>query len=381
MAANKAGTLIRNLASGLRGKMRILTPMNAAVAVLTAVFVLIAGWAMFANDPFGGQPVTRVSLQKPEVKTGGDNNPSAAPIRTTPASDTNDTPGRAVINLPGDERGKVVISDPISGAIDGDQTLLETSRHGPLPKIGPDGRRPMQAYARAAPALAPGQARIALVVAGMGLSAAGTEDAIRRLPSAVTFAFAPYGRDLRRLARIARTDGHELLLQVPLEPYDYPDNDPGPHTLLSGLPERQNLDRLHWVMARMVGYVGVMNHMGAKFVTEPAAVNPLLTELRNRGLLYFDDSSAPQSKAFGIGERLGLSQLKADKVLDINPARDAIDENMAAIMEVAADRGYAIGVISALPGSIAALESWISVLEQRGIAVIPLSTLVRPGAS
>ena len=30
----------------------------------------------------------------------------------------------------------------------------------------------------------------------------------------------------------AREAGHEVLLEVPMEPFDYPDNDPGPQTLL-----------------------------------------------------------------------------------------------------------------------------------------------------
>jgi polysaccharide deacetylase 2 family uncharacterized protein YibQ len=51
----------------------------------------------------------------------------------------------------------------------------------------------------------------------------------------VSFALAPYGTDLEKLAERARADQHELLLQVPMEPFDYPDNDPGPQTLLTSL--------------------------------------------------------------------------------------------------------------------------------------------------
>ena len=48
----------------------------------------------------------------------------------------------------------------------------------------------------------------------------------------VTFAFTPYGTDLERWVARARGEGHEVLLQIGMEPFDYPDNDPGPQTLL-----------------------------------------------------------------------------------------------------------------------------------------------------
>src|SRR5690606_41473593 len=38
-----------------------------------------------------------------------------------------------------------------------------------------------------------------------------------------------------------------------------PDSDPGPDTLVTGRPRRENLDRLYTVMARFGGYVGVIN--------------------------------------------------------------------------------------------------------------------------
>lgn len=42
-----------------------------------------------------------------------------------------------------------------------------------------------------------------------------------------------------KTATRAREAGHEILLQLPMEPFDYPDSDPGPQTLLaSAAPAR-----------------------------------------------------------------------------------------------------------------------------------------------
>ena len=79
----------------------------------------------------------------------------------------------------------------------------------------------------------PDAPRIAIVIEGLGIGANSTAEALAKLPAAVTFAFSPYGTDLERWVARARGEGHEVLLQVGMEPFDYPDNDPGPQTLLT----------------------------------------------------------------------------------------------------------------------------------------------------
>ena len=115
-----------------------------------------------------------------------------------------------------------------------DPRLLETSRHGAIPKIAPDGARPSEIYARPVKPQAgrADQPRVAIVIEGLGIGANSTAEALAKLPAPVTYAFAPYGADLERWVARARGEGHEVLLQVGMEPFDYPDNDPGPQTLL-----------------------------------------------------------------------------------------------------------------------------------------------------
>ena len=125
-----------------------------------------------------------------------------------------------------------------------------------------------------------------------------------KLPPAVTLAFTPYGSDPGKLAERARAQRHEILLQIPMEPFDYPDNDPGPQTLLTSLAPEQNIDRMHWMMSRFQGYVGVANYMGSRFTASDTAFAPVLREVAQRGLMYLDDGTSPRSLAGQIaGDR------------------------------------------------------------------------------
>jgi polysaccharide deacetylase 2 family uncharacterized protein YibQ len=262
-----------------------------------------------------------------------------------------------------------------------DERLIEKSRYGLLPRIGPDGARPADVYAR--PSLVPanlkGAPRIALLVGGLGLNEEGTAQAIRQLPGAVSLGFAPYGVGLERLAADAREAGHEAILQIPMESFDYPTDNPGPHTLLAAASESQILDDLHWLMARFPGYVGIANFLGAKFTADEAALSPVLRDVAGRGLLYVDDGSSPRSLARGLAARLNLPTIGADVVIDASPKPQAIDEALTRLEGLARANGSALGVATALPVSIEHISHWARSLEGRGLALTPVSAIVTRG--
>jgi hypothetical protein len=260
-----------------------------------------------------------------------------------------------------------------------DRRLVERGRHGTLPKVGPDGARALDVYARPVEPL-PGGARpagrVALVIGGLGISQSATAEAIAKLPPAVSLAYAPYGTDLERSVARAREDGHEVLLQVPMEPFDYPDNDPGPHTLtVKGRAE--NLDRLHWTMGRFAGFVGVMNFMGARITADEAALTPILREIGARGLGFVDDGSSSRSQATAAAARAGVPAARAERVLDAVPKAEDIDRELARLEEAARRGGVVVASASALPLTIDRVARWAQGLEAKGILLVPVSAAMR----
>jgi polysaccharide deacetylase 2 family uncharacterized protein YibQ len=260
-----------------------------------------------------------------------------------------------------------------------DPRLIEQTPHGPIPRIGADGARPSEVYARpgvSSGGLTQGSPRIALLVGGMGLVPQATESAIANLPGAVTLGFAPYGTDLARETARAREAGHEVVLQIPMEPFDFPRNNPGPHTLLAGAGRAANIDNLTWLMSRFTGYAGVANFLGGKLTADAKALTPVLHEIAARGLFYVDDGTSAQSLAMTLAPGQALAAARADVVLDSTTEPDAIEAALVRLEAIARDKGVAIGVASALPPSIAIIGRFARALDTRGIALIPLSAIM-----
>jgi polysaccharide deacetylase 2 family uncharacterized protein YibQ len=265
-----------------------------------------------------------------------------------------------------------------------DQRLLEESRHGPIPRIAPDGTRPADIYARvnAVASAKKNGPKVAIVLVGLGVSASATQSALAKLPGPVTFAFVPYNTGVGQDATRARAEGHEVLLQVPMEPFDYPENDPGPQTLLMSLPAEQNLDRLRWLMSRFSGYVGIANYMGARFTSTEQGLGPVMKEIGKRGLIYFDDGSAPRSLAGQIAGANNLPFAKAEIELDAVSTPAHLDRALTRLEAVARERGVAVGIATAMPVSIERIAQWAKTAESRGVVLVPISTMaIKPKSS
>ncbi|MBN9041499.1 MAG: hypothetical protein BGP05_02650 [Rhizobiales bacterium 62-47] len=373
--------------------------MASLLGLFLAAFV---GFAIFNHDPLGGEPVARVALAPPASDAPAAK-ASAAPTTTDakPASPITKTPaappaaGQRTITIidgsSGARQDVVVGGDASADKASGDTTsalmaginprLLEKTRYGMIPAVA-DGLKPFSAYAagsdadRAKAATVP---TVAIVIGGLGVGASKTTEAIMNLPGAVTLAFTPYGVEPGKLVERARAQHHEVLLQIPMEPFDYPDNDPGPQTLLTTLSAEQNIDRLFWQLSRFQGYVGVTNFMGARFVASDAAMQPILREAAKRGLGYFDDGTAPRSVAASQAQTLPFA--KADLSIDGLPTPAEIDKALANLESLAKSRGNAIGIASGLPVSIERIAKWAKTLDSRGIMLVPLTTAMAKSKS
>ena len=364
----------------------------AAFAVLT-IFVSAGTWAVRQPVPFAGEPMVTLAVPPPEkLKTvataeqGEDGQPAE------PGSDPDnvDTASIDPDAAPPDDSQFVVqtekkTSDDVVIITSGRQSLKPPADM--LTELTPDGKlpratgraKPMDYYARTVSMSVThsDQPKIAIVLGGMGLNQKLTLEASANLPGDVTFAFAPYGDDLQNQVDNARSVGHEVLLQLPMEPIGYPGNNPGPKTLLADADAKANIEALHWHMTRFAGYTGVTNYLGGRMLTSAAALKPVLLEIQKRGLLYLEDGASAISASQDIARQLRLPIRRGQIVIDADPSREAIQAALEVLESEARSNGTAIGTGSGLAITTEVLQEWAKTLREKGILLVPLSEVYK----
>jgi len=246
----------------------------------------------------------------------------------------------------------------------------------PAPPGGPAWMRHAQPFVDE-----PGRPLIAIVLWGLGRNAELAEAAIAELPGMVTLGMTPASRRPQHWADRARAAGHELLVEVPMEPLGYPDLDPGPQALLTDLPEAENLRRLERWLDAFEGHIGATNLMGSRFTASPAHMRPVLRRLKARGLVFFDSRATGNSVAHTLAGEIGLDRAVNNRYIDNEPTATAIDLQLAELELTARANGQAIAIGTASAVTIARLKAWIATLAAKGLRLAPLSAVLQRGSA
>jgi hypothetical protein len=257
-----------------------------------------------------------------------------------------------------------------------DPQLLEPGRHGALPRVSTDNRSAIRTYARPFDRADP-RPRIGIVINNIGLFAQHSDDAIRRLPGAVTLAVSPYALRPDALLERARQRGMEVLVALPLEPQGFGQQaDPGDRALLTSLPLNDNMDRLDWVLSRIQGYVGAIGGLGGmrgeRFAANAELLGAVQQALTQRGLLYVDPRPGAPTPARAFGRSV-------DVLLDEPSAvRSEVERRLAGLEALARSQGSALGLANdPVPSVVAAIAAWAQGLEERGAVIAPVTVLIR----
>ncbi|WP_163270844.1 divergent polysaccharide deacetylase family protein [Chelativorans alearense] len=364
-----------------RGASRWQRPRASSIFLILCAVAIFAGSSAIAlrERPFRNPPPVAISEPRPAVDEHADVRDKADGTAVKNAG----APGASIIRVdpdaPSSGDNVIVIRDPSALGQNPrfahlpDRALIEETETGPLPVRDAAGRRPFDVYAR--PWSGARGARIAIVIGGLGISQTGTQEAVRKLPPEVTLAFAPLGNSLTRWMRTARQEGHEVMLQVPLEPFGYPDNNPGRHTLLADAAPAETLESLRWTLSRITNYTGVVNYTGARFTADAGAMDLLMGELAERGLAYLDDGTSARSVAGETARAKGVPFAAGDTVIDQEKERGAILDKLDELERIARARGFAVGSGSAMEATVDAVAVWANEVRKRGIELVPVSAV------
>jgi hypothetical protein len=225
-------------------------------------------------------------------------------------------------------------------------------------------------------------ARIAILLRGVGRDDRNSGDAVSKLPSAISLAVMPLSGGAPHWARKAREAGHEVIVQLPLEPSDYPNNDPGPETLLASAGPEQNLIKLRTLLGRFEGYSGVTNYLGGRLLQSGEALRPILEDLKSQGLVYVGEGNNSHAILRRIAGEIGLRYGGADVVIDAHPTPAAINQALDRLVALARKQGNAIGMGYASRTTIEQLQVWSQSASAKGITLVPVGALAQaPGAS
>lgn len=355
-----------------------------AVMVTTAVcFALL----VLVLLPVPDNTVTRHSVRQKQIALtqGGNRLDSFSAVVKTTESSILDLPPYEILSLrldpavegddePSDVSDVSYLEEVVKLSPAPDLDVIEKTNDGMLPVVSNGGRKPWQVYAR--PFTATDKPKIAIVIAPLGADRAVTNAAIERLPGGVTLGFdAAMASREDALAR-ARMAGHETMLVIPAEPFDFPNSDPGPNSLLTSLTPQENRRRLLSFLRQGTGYIGVMTLSGTRFVSTPKPLQNFLEEIQSRGLALLDTRLTERGGLAEQAQKIGLPLAAVDFRIHPEFSATMIDQTLAQAKAAAKQSGQVVCLVFATPLTIDRLNRWLRSFSGQ-VRLVPLSALMR----
>ena len=376
--------------AGLTPKQLRLT-IAFALLIYGAVLAAVIAWVMFnAEDTvkarIAASPSATVSLteeapavpsswQAPEAMPSAEETPlpedEAAPAET-PAPEAVETPKDSAEQAPAPTAEKEAAPAAAVTPAEPAQPPVTVNRDASPSAAWHKYARPFNQADR--------RPRIALIIADLGMASGATQAAIQELPGDISLAFSSTAPNLEQWIGSARAAGHETILTIPMEPENYPQNDPGPNSLLTGLSNEQNIDRLKRAMARAEGYVAIAPYMGDKFVISEPKLIPVLQTIKQEEVLILDGTMNRNSLIAPLARYEGIPFVRSDAVIDAAASSTAIDAQLQQLEQTALEKGQAVGVALPYPVTFEKLKSWTATLEKKGLVLAPLTALVGDNA-
>ncbi len=174
----------------------------------------------------------------------------------------------------------------------------------------------------------------------------------------------------------ARTAGHELLLDLPMEASNYPVSDPGPLGLLVSKDQSENETKIKKLMAHDFGYVGFMTPQDDVFLDNNDLLKSLLHVLSGRGVMLVVGRQPAKDDTRELIDKGNTASVIIDTLIDEELTDNAIQAHLTLLEQTAKQRGYAVGVARAFPITIKQLGVWGQKLEADGFTLAPVSQIV-----
>ncbi len=243
-------------------------------------------------------------------------------------------------------------------------------------QLPPKSEWPAYQYSQKKPHEVAAAHRIVIVLKGVGLETAAALKAIDNLPAQIVIAFSAYAPDLPALIKYSHERGHESLVVVPMEPDDFPTNDPGPMALLLNNSPEKNLQHLAQALEHAKGIVGISHTMGHVLASQKNFLQPIVEDVLKRGLIWFDVHALVRSQAAELARENGGIYIRPHLLIDDEVSKHAIDLNLEKLEAMALKNGTAIGVAMLYPVTLDRLVSWAATLQAKGIELVCLTSIV-----
>ena len=130
---------------------------------------------------------------------------------------------------------------------------------------------------------------------------------------------------------------------------NFPQDDPGPGILLTGVSSEKNHERLKFAWSKYKTAFGLMNYKGSRFVSVRDDLVPIVSWAKHYNLLFVDSGEVARSQIDEVSSVLKSDSLVVDEIFKLNRNASDLDRFLRKIIESSVKDGLKVVRIEVSP--------------------------------
>ncbi len=252
----------------------------------------------------------------------------------------------------------VILPSPEQLPLESEYIDLHENGVAPAVKVATPGEKP----------------RVAIILDDGGYGGAHNEK-ILNLSNKLTLAILPNTPLGESIANQGAALGFEIMLHMPMQ-----NNNEGNHVFPGQIEVDMEADKIRELtldaLSQIPHVVGVNNHTGSMYTSDPDAMETFLEIIKEKGLYFLDSRTTASSRAYEIARSKQIPTASRDIFLDHNNDPEQIRVQFIAMIELAKSRGSAIAIGHFRPHTVDVLEAMLPILDEEEIELIHVSELM-----
>lgn len=219
---------------------------------------------------------------------------------------------------------------------------------------------------------------IVIILTGLGLNKTMTQQLLTTLDKKFTLAFSPYSPNLKEQLENAKNFGFQVIVTLPMEPHSYPNPDPGPFTVLSGVKATENQNKIKPLLDNLPRGLIILGEYGSKFLSSSEDLTPVLLELKNHGHSFIDPNTSMLSLAQSTCKDVGMPCFQVDTTLSQDADVNEINNFVNNIIQNSKENGTIIVSVPAIHAVTKQISEWTDTLTKNGINLVTIAGISTP---
>ncbi len=201
---------------------------------------------------------------------------------------------------------------------------------------------------------------------------------LKEIKAPIAAAVLPNLRHTNDVMLCADAAGKDVMLHLPLEPYNNKDQYPENYLITTNMKPALVAKLLEDMLKKMPRIIGVNNHMGSKATEDKPLMKQIFKILRKHGLYFMDSMTSPHHSVCGeVAKDLKVPFASRDVFLDNVNTKEAILVQIEELVQKARKKGYAIAIGHDRDLTMRVLKEQIPILQERGFEIVRVKDLLK----